>query len=240
MRLPPDLTALTPAQRAAVIHPARPVLLACGPGSGRTRILTHRIHWLIHQGLRPSEILALTFSRADATELISRVQQALGREARHIWAGTLHGFGAWLLRREASAVARTPAFTILDRADTRRLVEQLCRDLALPGDPGSLAEALERTKRGVAHAGCAPAVCQLLPAYRARCREANALDFTDLLAEPVALLTFGSTTTRPSTAGGAPMWAGSTPLSTSIEVRAFAPSGRTSGRRQRSWRQPRA
>jgi excisionase family DNA binding protein len=55
--------------------------------------------------------------------------QALGREARDIWAGTLHGFGAWLLRREASAVARMPAFTILDGADTRRLVEQLCRHL---------------------------------------------------------------------------------------------------------------
>jgi DNA helicase-2/ATP-dependent DNA helicase PcrA len=171
-----------------VTHPARPVLLACGPGSGKTRIRTHRIHWLIHQGLRPGEILAHTFSRAAAAELISRIREAVGPEARDIWAGTLHGFGAWPLRREASAVARTPAFTILDRADTRRLVEQLCRDLVLAGDPASLAEALERTKRGELHPGRAADVGQLLPAYRARCREANALDFAGLLAEPVALL----------------------------------------------------
>jgi DNA helicase-2/ATP-dependent DNA helicase PcrA len=188
MPLTPDLNALTPVQRAAVTHPACPLLLACGPGSGKTRILTHRIHWLIHQGLRPCEILALTFSRAAAAELIGRVHEALDLEAREIWAGTLHAFGAWLLRREAAAVARTPAFTILDRADTRRLVEQLCRDLALPGDPGSLVDGLERAKRGEPPAGRSADLSRLLSAYCARCREANALDFGDLLAEPVALL----------------------------------------------------
>ena len=70
MTLDDTLAALHPAQRAAVIHPARPLLLACGPGSGKTRILTHRIQWLIqHEGLDPAEILALTFSRAAADEL---------------------------------------------------------------------------------------------------------------------------------------------------------------------------
>ena len=141
------LAALHPGQRVAVTHPARPLLLACGPGSGKTRILTHRIEWLIqHEQVEPAAILALTFSRAAADELRGRVAHALGQRARTLWAGTFHGFGAWLLRRHAAAVGRTPAFTILDREDTRRLVARLAKDLRLEGDLPTLVEALERAR----------------------------------------------------------------------------------------------
>ena len=82
-RLDETLAALHPAQRLAVTHPARPLLLACGPGSGKTRILTHRIQWLFErEGLDPTAILALTFSRAAADELRGRLVTALGPRAR--------------------------------------------------------------------------------------------------------------------------------------------------------------
>ncbi len=193
MFLDETLAALHPAQRAAVTHPARPLLLACGPGSGKTRILTHRIQWLIdHDGLDLTAILALTFSRAAADELRGRLVQALGPRARALWTGTFHGFGAWLLRRHAAAVGRTPAFTILDREDTRRLVARLVKGLGLDGDLPTLVEALDRARTpGVAGApGPGPTrspIAALRVAYEARCREANAFDFLDLLAEPLGL-----------------------------------------------------
>ena len=190
------LAALHPGQRAAVTHPARPLLLACGPGSGKTRILTHRIEWLIeHEQVEPAAILALTFSRAAADELRGRVAHALGQRARTLWAGTFHGFGAWLLRRHATAVGRTPAFTILDRDDTRRLVARLAKDLRLEGDLPTLVEALERARTPEVPGTAGPVdparspIAALRVAYEARCRQANAFDFLDLLAEPLTLLT---------------------------------------------------
>ncbi len=187
------LAALHPGQRVAVTHPTHPLLLACGPGSGKTRILTHRIEWLIeHEQVEPAAILALTFSRAAADELRGRVAHALGPRARTLWAGTFHGFGAWLLRRHAAAVGRTPTFTILDRDDTRRLVARLAKDLRFEGDLPTLVEILERGRTpGVPGAlGSAAAespITALRVAYESRCREANAFDFLDLLAEPLTL-----------------------------------------------------
>jgi DNA helicase II / ATP-dependent DNA helicase PcrA len=188
------LAALHPGQRVAVTHPARPLLLACGPGSGKTRILTHRIEWLIeHEQVEPAAILALTFSRAAADELRGRVAHALGPRARTLWTGTFHGFGAWLLRRHAAAVGRTSAFTILDRDDTRRLVARLAKDLRLEGDLPTLVEILERARTPGIPGTPDPAteerspIAALRVAYEARCRQANAFDFLDLLAEPLAL-----------------------------------------------------
>jgi len=188
------LAALHPAQRAAVTHPARPLLLACGPGSGKTRILTHRIQWLLeHEGFAAAEILALTFSRAAADELRGRLARALGPRARGLWAGTFHGFGAWLLRRHAAAVGRTTAFTILDREDTRRVIARLVDELGLEGDLPTWTEAVERAKADpMPSAGDSSAprlgpLATLVAAYETRCRAANGFDFADLLASPLAL-----------------------------------------------------
>ena len=188
------LAALHPTQRTAVTHPARPLLLACGPGSGKTRILTHRIQWLVQQErVDPTAILALTFSRAAADELRGRLVRALGPLARALWAGTFHGFGAWLLRRHGARLGRTAAFTIFDREDTRRLIGRLMEELGLEGDLATLVEAVERAKgqptpaAGPAAASLSGPLAALLAAYETRCREANAFDFTDLLAAPLAL-----------------------------------------------------
>ena len=185
------LAALHPTQRTAVTHPAWPLLLACGPGSGKTRILTHRIQWLIqHEGLDPAEILALTFSRAAADELRGRLARALGTLVKGLWTGTFHGFGAWLLRQHAARLDRSVAFTILDREDTRRMIARLVEELGLEGDLATQVESVERAKARegppIPDSPAGP-VATLLAAYEARCREVNAFDFTDLLASPLTL-----------------------------------------------------
>src|SRR5439155_1953001 len=131
--------------------------------------------------------------RGAADELGGRIVTALGPRARALWTGTFHGFGAWLLRRHAAAVGRTPAFTILDRDETRRLVARLAKDLTLEGDLPTLVEALDRARTPGAPGTPGPAtplrspLAALRVAYEARCREANAFDSLDLLAEPLTL-----------------------------------------------------
>ncbi len=198
--VPPSLQALlaklNPEQLAAVTC-ARPyVLMASIPGSGKTLALVARAAWLIRQGLRPTQFVALTFSRKAADELQDRLARLLGDEARGVWVGTFHAFGASLARHYARFLprGRTAGFAVMDRDDSRRTVKRLVRDLDLHEDPGNLTELLDRAKRsnGQGLAGLPDAtreaLTRLIPAYEVVLENRDALDFADLLLVPVRLL----------------------------------------------------
>src|SRR5467141_296508 len=128
MDLTPVLDPLNDAQRAAVTAPLGPVLVLAGAGSGKTRVLTHRIAWLIQaQGASPHGILAVTFTNKAAGEMRARVEQLLGVPGGGLWIGTFHGIAHRLLRmhwREANLVQ---GFQILDSEDQQRLIKKLLK-----------------------------------------------------------------------------------------------------------------
>ena len=187
---------LNPEQLAAVTCPRPYVLVASIPGSGKTLALVARAAWLIRRGLRPTQLVALTFSRKAADELQDRLVRLLGDEGRGVWAGTFHAFGASLARQHGRLLprGRTAGFAVMDRDDSRRTVKRLVRDLDLHEDPGELTELLDRAKRTNGQALAAlpdarrEALAQLIPAYEAVLESRDALDFADLLIVPVRLL----------------------------------------------------
>jgi DNA helicase-2/ATP-dependent DNA helicase PcrA len=197
---PPSLEALlarlNPEQLAAVTCPHPYVLMASIPGSGKTLALVARAAWLIRQGLRPTQLVALTFSRKAADELQDRLARLLGDQARGVWAGTFHAFGAALARHHATLLprGRTAGFAVMDRDDSRRMVKRLVRDLDLHEDPGTLTELLERAKRSngqplaALHDTTREALTRLIPAYEVVLEQRDALDFADLLLVPARLL----------------------------------------------------
>ncbi|MET0820290.1 MAG: UvrD-helicase domain-containing protein, partial [Aeromicrobium sp.] len=126
------LDGLNEAQQAAVSHPGGPLLVVAGAGSGKTRVLTRRIAWLIAaRGAHPGSILAITFTNKAAAEMRERVADLVGPRARLMWVSTFHSACVRILRREATRFGFTSSFTIYDSADQRRLVTLICRDMDL-------------------------------------------------------------------------------------------------------------
>src|SRR6185295_10509978 len=123
------LDGLNPAQHDAVTHPEGPVLIVAGAGSGKTRVLTHRIAWLIQQGVSPFEILAITFTNKAADEMKSRVAALVGPVAAKMWVSTFHAACVRMLRRDGKAIGYPSSFTIYDQADAVRLTGYVLRDL---------------------------------------------------------------------------------------------------------------
>src|SRR5471032_2071263 len=124
------LEGLNPAQAEAVTHPEGPLLIVAGAGSGKTRVLTHRIAWLIaEQGVSPFEILAITFTNKAADEMRQRVAALVGPVARRMWISTFHSACVRILRRDAGRLGYKSSFTIYDQADAVRLVGYVLRDL---------------------------------------------------------------------------------------------------------------
>src|SRR5687768_12271436 len=122
------LEGLNPAQREAVTHGDGPLLILAGAGSGKTRVLTHRIAFLNHTNkARANEILAITFTNKAAQEMRERVEGLLGRRTRAMWVLTFHAACARMLRAEADKLGYTRQFTIYDQADARRMVKR-CLD----------------------------------------------------------------------------------------------------------------
>lgn len=183
------LADLNPAQCEAVTHPSGPLLIVAGAGSGKTRVLTRRAAWLVAGGLPGHALLAITFTNKAARVLRGRLADLPG--AGSVWAGTFHGFAAWLLRQHGSAVGIERSFTIADREDQERLLKTLLEERGLSGlklKPSALAAWISRAKNGTAPvprewAREAEALHGLKDAYATRLRGAGLLDFDDLLLE---------------------------------------------------------
>jgi DNA helicase II / ATP-dependent DNA helicase PcrA len=192
---------LNPQQRAAVVHEGGPLLVVAGAGSGKTRVLTRRIAYLLAaRGVAPGEILAITFTNKAAGEMRERVTDLVGGRARSMWVSTFHSACVRILRREAKTLGFTSNFTIYDAADSQRLMTQVIRELDL--DPKrnparALAAKISNLKnelidwesaRSRAETAEDILLADVYASYQRRLMQANALDFDDLIATTVALL----------------------------------------------------
>jgi DNA helicase II / ATP-dependent DNA helicase PcrA len=192
------LAELNPPQREAVTHGDGPLLVLAGAGSGKTRVLTHRIAWLVATGrAQPGEILAITFTNKAADEMRERVEQLVGRVSRLMWVMTFHSACARILRREATRLGYKGTFTIYDASDSLRMVKRCLKELEL--DPkrfppravqaqisGAKNQLLDaegfREQQGSFFEQTAADVYEL---YEKRMHEANSMDFDDLLVRTV-------------------------------------------------------
>ncbi|MFM2383350.1 MAG: hypothetical protein RL515_1337 [Verrucomicrobiota bacterium] len=129
--LPPvDFRAeLNDEQFAAVTSPRGPALVLAGAGSGKTRTLTYRVAWLLHQGAKPWDILLLTFTNKSAKEMLERVEDLTGVPRGQFWGGTFHSIGQRILRRNAAVAARSPDFTILDQKESEQLFSEIVKSI---------------------------------------------------------------------------------------------------------------
>ncbi|AXT84075.1 DNA helicase PcrA [Aeromicrobium sp. A1-2] len=194
------LEGLNEAQQAAVSHPGGPLLVVAGAGSGKTRVLTRRIAWLIAaRGAHPGSILAITFTNKAAAEMRSRVADLVGPRARMMWVSTFHSACVRILRREADKFGFTSTFTIYDAADQRRLMTLICRDMDLDPkriNPRAVLNWISNLKNELvdheAAAGRAQnpteeIYAEAYQAYQQRLQAANAMDFDDLIMNTVHL-----------------------------------------------------
>lgn len=194
------LDALNESQREAVAYNDGPSLVIAGAGSGKTRVLTYKIAYLIQQGMKPWNILATTFTNKAAREMKNRIGALVGaRTAQYIYMGTFHSIFARILRKEAEVVGYTSNFTIYDETDSRALLKSIIRDmqaddkqykpatvhsrismaknrLVLPSLYADDADQRERDRQARLDE-----TYKIYYAYQNRLRQANAMDFDDLL-----------------------------------------------------------
>ncbi|EGX56617.1 ATP-dependent DNA helicase II [Streptomyces zinciresistens K42] len=195
------LEGLNENQRAAVVHSDTPLLIVAGAGSGKTRVLTHRIaHLLAERQVHPGQILAITFTNKAAGEMKERVEQLVGPRANAMWVMTFHSACVRILRRESKRLGFTSSFSIYDAADSKRLMALVCRDLDLDPKrfpPKSFSAKISNLKNELideedfaaqATDGFEKTLAQAYALYQSRLREANALDFDDLIMTTVNLL----------------------------------------------------
>ncbi|MFE4962246.1 DNA helicase PcrA [Streptomyces sp. NPDC056660] len=195
------LEGLNENQRAAVVHAGSPLLIVAGAGSGKTRVLTHRIaHLLGARQVHPGQILAITFTNKAAGEMKERVEHLVGPRANAMWVMTFHSACVRILRRESKKLGFTSSFSIYDAADSKRLMALVCRDLDLDPKrfpPKSFSAQVSNLKNELvdeedfaarASDGFEKTLAQAYAMYQSRLREANALDFDDLIMTTVNLL----------------------------------------------------
>ena len=197
------LEGLNPQQRAAVTHVGAPLLIVAGAGSGKTRVLAHRIAYLLAaRDVRPGQILAITFTNKAAGEMRDRVAALVGARSKAMWVSTFHSACVRILRREASHVGLKSTFSIYDAADSQRLMSMVMRDLDLDPKryrPRAFSAQVSNLKNELIDdetysAGLAEAthqermVADAYRMYQSRLRQANAMDFDDLIMMTVNIL----------------------------------------------------
>jgi DNA helicase II / ATP-dependent DNA helicase PcrA len=195
------LGGLNPPQRRAAEHTEGPLLVVAGAGSGKTRVLTHRIAYLLATGAaRPGEILAITFTNKAAAEMRERVGDLVGRSVRAMWVTTFHSSCARMLRADAERLGYSRSFTIYDQSDSLRMLKRVMRELGV--DPKRYpARAIQNKISGAKNQLIEPdmyaetqgslfeeVVAECFPLYEKRMLEANAMDFDDLLVRTVNAL----------------------------------------------------
>lgn len=196
------LSQLNDSQRAAVEYCDGASLVIAGAGSGKTRVLTYKVAYLLQQkGLKPWNILALTFTNKAAREMKERIAQLVGQEqARYLHMGTFHSVFARILRAEADKIGYTSSFTIYDQSDARSLVKSIVKEMALDDKvykPSTVGDVISMAKNHLvmpdAFVRCSlyddkhPKVADVYVRYVERCRQANAMDFDDLLVQTFLL-----------------------------------------------------
>ena len=195
------LEGLNPPQRDAVTHGEGPLLILAGAGSGKTRVLTHRIAYLIRTGqAKPSEILAITFTNKAAAEMRERVELLVGRITRAMWVMTFHSACARMLRAHADLLGFTRQFTIYDSADQRRLVKKCLEDQDIDlkrftprAVQSQISDAKNKLRsvedlRQLVGSYFEQTVADVYEQYERELKRANAMDFDDLLVHSVHLL----------------------------------------------------
>ena len=198
--MPDYIEELNEGQRNAVLYNDGPSLVIAGAGSGKTRVLTYKIAYLLENGYQPWNILALTFTNKAAREMKERIARQVGPErARHLWMGTFHSMFLRILHVEAGYIGFTSQFTIYDTADSKSLIRSIIKEMGLDEKvykPGMVQARISNAKNHlVSPAGYAnnkeayegdraakvPALRDIYQRYWERCRQADAMDFDDLL-----------------------------------------------------------
>ncbi|MFM1757827.1 MAG: hypothetical protein RL193_404 [Actinomycetota bacterium] len=197
----PLITGLNPQQAAAVVHSGTPLLVVAGAGSGKTRVLTRRIAYLMaRRNVRPFEILAITFTNKAAGEMKERVAELVGPIAKSMWVSTFHSACVRILRLEAHRLGYSNNFSIYDSADSQRLIALVCKDLNLDPKrypPRQFASTISNAKNEL----LGPAdylnstsnqyeqICaDVYSLYQKRLGQANAMDFDDLIMKTVEVV----------------------------------------------------
>ncbi|MFA5586671.1 MAG: UvrD-helicase domain-containing protein [Saccharofermentanales bacterium] len=197
----PLLGNLNPEQERAVLTTEGPLLILAGAGSGKTRVVTRRIAWLIRrQGVHPGRILAITFTNKAANEMKSRVEELIGPESRSAWIGTFHSMMLRILRRHAELLGYRPAFAIFDTADQRRVMSEVLKSLDITERMLAPADALKRIShfknngleaqevdQAVSYGVFGKKWSEIFRAYQKSLMDKNAMDFDDILTETLRL-----------------------------------------------------
>ena len=189
---------LNPQQKEAVLAPAGANLVLAGAGSGKTRVIVHRILRLLAEGISPSRILAITFTNKAAGEMRTRLFSSLDEGVRGIWVGTFHAVCARILRAEAEAAGLSPNFTIFSRSECVTLVKRRLSAAGISAErysPRSVLEQIGRRKTSLAEVddsdpppfSMEEIARKIAPAYERALREAGAVDYDDLLARPLSM-----------------------------------------------------